>query len=315
MDIKDISNYVSETDKKLCETEIKKQSNDGIIGMYLDMSFFKQIGNNPQIKLSNLNHFLSITINVPEYMWGNSGLTRFFYILRIHNGQVETLETTTNTSISFMTDRFSTYALAYSDEQESGDEKMEIPVDIYFINSNGSRGLPKDCKDTELTIKLIIEEEHKTLTSAKNMIALSSEMKETKTIFPFTKNIEDIAEPGKYSVSASISPQTLEHDIYDASGTIDIVPYQLSVKNNPEIYQINNGETHIRLYIVWSDNFYVNPEPVVYILPEDEIGAYWLKDDGTKEYLLFQTYDICMNYLGNDELCRGNERCFHKEIR
>ena len=47
-------------------------------------------------------------------------------------------------------------------------------------------------------------------------------------------------------------------------------------------------------------------------LPEDEIGAYALRQDGTKEYLLFQTYDICMMYLGSDELCRGPERCFHK---
>ncbi|MBQ6505361.1 MAG: hypothetical protein IJI57_15760 [Flexilinea sp.] len=41
-------------------------------------------------------------------------------------------------------------------------------------------------------------------------------------------------------------------------------------------------------------------------------GAYQLRPDGTKEYLIFQTYDICMAYLGRDELCRGPERCYHK---
>ena len=53
-------------------------------------------------------------------------------------------------------------------------------------------------------------------------------------------------------------------------------------------------------------------EPPVYPLPEDEIGAYAIRKDGTKEYLIFQTYDICMTYLGRDELCAGPERCYHK---
>ena len=48
-------------------------------------------------------------------------------------------------------------------------------------------------------------------------------------------------------------------------------------------------------------------------LPEDEIGAYAIRQDGTKEYLLFHTYDICMDWLASDELCTGFERCFHKD--
>ena len=53
-------------------------------------------------------------------------------------------------------------------------------------------------------------------------------------------------------------------------------------------------------------------EPVIVILPEDEIGAYALREDGTKEYLLFQTYDICMAWLGSDTLCRDNRHCYNK---
>ena len=56
-------------------------------------------------------------------------------------------------------------------------------------------------------------------------------------------------------------------------------------------------------------------EPEVVIareLPEDEIGSYWIMEDGTKEYLLFHTYDICMAWLGNPALCEGPERCYHK---
>jgi hypothetical protein len=51
----------------------------------------------------------------------------------------------------------------------------------------------------------------------------------------------------------------------------------------------------------------------VYFLPEDEIGAYALRADGSKEYLLFHTLDICMAWLGREDLCDGPEHCFHKD--
>ena len=73
------------------------------------------------------------------------------------------------------------------------------------------------------------------------------------------------------------------------------------------------GFNTIRVWLVWDDGSRPADDGIaIYALPEDEIGAYWLRKDGTKEYLLFQTYDICMTYLGSDELCRGPERCFHK---
>ena len=69
----------------------------------------------------------------------------------------------------------------------------------------------------------------------------------------------------------------------------------------------------ITIYLIWDDGTRPLDELKVYALPEDEIGAYKLLDDGTKQYLLFHTYDICMDWLGRDDLCRGYERCFHKE--
>ncbi len=74
-------------------------------------------------------------------------------------------------------------------------------------------------------------------------------------------------------------------------------------------------EEKLRILIKWTDEGNAGGVPdeiAVYALPEDEIGAYALRTDGTKEYLLFHTYEICMNYLGRDELCRGPERCYHK---
>ena len=70
----------------------------------------------------------------------------------------------------------------------------------------------------------------------------------------------------------------------------------------------------ITIYLTWDDGQIPSePEKLrIYALPEDEIGAYAIRDDGTKEYLIFHTYDICMAWLGSDELCSSYEHCFHK---
>ena len=76
-----------------------------------------------------------------------------------------------------------------------------------------------------------------------------------------------------------------------------------------------NKKGGITIEMIWDDGKYHGPEePYVYPLPEDEIGAYKKDPFGNKEYLLFHTYDICMRYLGSDELCSGYESCFHKEL-
>ena len=94
------------------------------------------------------------------------------------------------------------------------------------------------------------------------------------------------------------------YTIYDAGG--DVPEYKLRA-----IAGFNGDKFVITLY--WELTSEPVPEPIrVVALPEDEIGAYALRADGTKEYLIFQTYDICMAYLGRDELCRGPERCYHK---
>ena len=71
-----------------------------------------------------------------------------------------------------------------------------------------------------------------------------------------------------------------------------------------------NRDGGITINVIWHDVIFVP----FYPLPEDEIGAYYQDPFGNKTYLLFHTYDICMDWLGSDELCSGYERCFHKEI-
>lgn len=61
---------------------------------------------------------MKITVNIPQSVEGvKEGYKRAYYIVRIHNGEATILDATENGdgTISFETDKFSTYSLAYTD--------------------------------------------------------------------------------------------------------------------------------------------------------------------------------------------------------
>ena len=109
--------------------------------------------------MTNINKPISITVAVPERLQGGS---REFVILRIHNGAVSVLpdrDSAANT-VTFATDKFSTYVLAYKQNgantsaggtsessgqagaslyydasPEMGDQVPVVPVAISFITA------------------------------------------------------------------------------------------------------------------------------------------------------------------------------------
>lgn len=184
-------------------------------------------------------------------------------------------------------------------------EPMDLKVKFVFLKGNGNRCIPFEVKDTKLSPSITIKDGKEVLSQSDAItVEISGGEKEKSMTVTFSKKL-DLA-PGKYSVSISGLPKTV--DIRDYGG--DPAKYKLSAK--AEI-NTQDGDTIILVYLIFKDRS-VPDEPVVYALPEDEIGAYALRADGTKEYLLFHTYDICMAWLGRDDLCSGNERCFHKEF-
>lgn len=48
-------------------------------------------------------------------------------------------------------------------------------------------------------------------------------------------------------------------------------------------------------------------------LLENEVGTYKLNPDGTKGYLLFRCYRICLEGPDDPELCAGYERCYQSD--
>ena len=69
------------------------------------------------VELTELPNTIKLTLKVEDVPNVAEGYTRVYSVIRVHDGKAEKLETTDNGNgtISFMSDKFSTYALAYTD--------------------------------------------------------------------------------------------------------------------------------------------------------------------------------------------------------
>ncbi len=115
LEVSDIEDKISSEDKALIVNNIGNL----VVGEYIDISLFKQIGDNAAQRISNPNGLISITILIPnDLILNDSSKTRTYKIARIHDGEFTLLdgEFDTNTGeFTFATDKFSTYAIVYQD--------------------------------------------------------------------------------------------------------------------------------------------------------------------------------------------------------
>lgn len=115
---------ISSEESEIDENDITKvnefvKSNDNIqaVAQYFDIQVVLKADGKSLGDVSVLSKPITFTVAIPEEL-AKEGRT--FYVIRLHDGVVETLPTTLNDdgTISFETDKFSTYALAYSDKAE-----------------------------------------------------------------------------------------------------------------------------------------------------------------------------------------------------
>ena len=115
LSVEDISKNVSAADKALIEKALDKNT----VGLYLDITLFKKLDNAEPVKITNTNGAVTVTLVVPENLRNTDGnVVRTYQIVRVHNGKAELLDTVYDAKtgkLSFQTDRFSTYALVYTD--------------------------------------------------------------------------------------------------------------------------------------------------------------------------------------------------------
>ena len=114
-------------EKEKMETAAEKAMGEDVNIIYFDASLFKQVGVSEATKVSEPGFPISVSIVIPESLINkNPDIERQYMIMRNHNGEVTLIDGEFNVATSeftFMTDRFSTYAIVYRDvELDNKDE-------------------------------------------------------------------------------------------------------------------------------------------------------------------------------------------------
>jgi len=112
-----ISASVSEADKNL----IDGVKGDATVGIYLNIDLFKKVGSN-ETRIKETNGAITISLELPSSLINtNPAITRTYKVVRIHDGEATVIPATfANGKITFATDEFSTYAIIYTDTQNTG---------------------------------------------------------------------------------------------------------------------------------------------------------------------------------------------------
>ncbi len=114
LEVSDITEEITDSDMEKITTALGKYK----LGMCMDISLWKQIGSGTKEYITNTTGNISIKITLPEELRADNGVTRIYKILRLHDGEVTVIDTVYDSSkhtLTFETDKFSTYALVYYD--------------------------------------------------------------------------------------------------------------------------------------------------------------------------------------------------------
>lgn len=109
---------ITATDKKAIEDKVATELGEDANLQYLDLSIMLKADGEELGTLNKLEEEITITVAIPEELKANN---RTYKVIRNHDGVVEVLDTVVNAdgTVSFKTDCFSTYALAYADKEET----------------------------------------------------------------------------------------------------------------------------------------------------------------------------------------------------
>jgi len=115
--VDDISASVSEADKNL----IDGVKGDATVGIYLDIDLFKRVGLT-ETQITETSGAITISLELPSSLINtNPAITRTYKVVRIHDGVATAIPATfANGKITFATNEFSTYAIIYTDTQNTG---------------------------------------------------------------------------------------------------------------------------------------------------------------------------------------------------
>lgn len=125
----DVTKADEATKKDIAKVEALVKESKLEVAQYLDLSVLIKVDGTTVGEVEKLNKPLTFQIAVPEDLQKEG---RIFTVIRVHDGKAEELKTTVKDGvITFETDRFSTYALTYTDKAsatpETGDMNNMLP--------------------------------------------------------------------------------------------------------------------------------------------------------------------------------------------
>lgn len=115
----DVSKEVVNKVNSLIEALEKTNNSNITIAQYLDLGVMLVADNQELGNLNVLDKEIKLSVTLPKELIKDG---RTFYVVRVHEGKVEKLDAVLNSdgTLTFKTDRFSTYALAYEDKVTTG---------------------------------------------------------------------------------------------------------------------------------------------------------------------------------------------------
>ena len=192
--------------------------------------------------------------------------------------------------------------------------KTLVTLKFEHYQQDGTPGVPKDIPDgLEFTLKLKAKKDGKTYEASAVMDSVEAGNRDSQAEFSFDEEL-DLSDG--YDITLEFSPKTVRGKEIYGDPPIPGKTYTLTVTSLAPTKGKKEEGYCLKAMMKWDDGTRPhNPDDdiAIYALPEDEIGAYVILKDGTKEYLLFHYEEDCIRYLGSYELCKDNERCFHKE--
>lgn len=110
-------------------------SDSKVAGLF-DITIALSIDDIYQGNVTLLDNETPITLNIPKDIPAvASGYTRKYIVVRVHDGFAEKLDTTLNNdgTLTFKTDKFSTYAITYSDSKITSNPQTGDNITLFFI--------------------------------------------------------------------------------------------------------------------------------------------------------------------------------------
>ena len=121
LEVENADDTVDDGDKTATEDALTANTK---VGMYLDINLLKKIGNNNPTTITETEQPITITFVVPDKLINtDTSKTRTYKIIRVHNDTATVLNCSFNPATktaSFETDKFSSYAIAYVDKIDRG---------------------------------------------------------------------------------------------------------------------------------------------------------------------------------------------------